>query len=127
MDACPVLVRTLRNLDEGMPEDLRSQTRFVLVTVDPQRDTPVELRRYRSEMQLEKARWTLLRGSQDDVRELAAVLGVSYDQLGTGQFVHSNLVTVLDQRGEIIHQQSGTDDLLEIVRVLRRTVESSSG
>jgi protein SCO1/2 len=78
-------------------------------------------------MRLEESRWTLLRGSQEDVRELAAVLGVSYDQLETGQFVHSNLVTVLDTRGEIIHQQAGTDDLREIVRVLRHTVDSSSG
>lgn len=106
--SCPVTVKALQMFARKMPADIKEHARFLLVTVDPQRDGVAELRRYRQEMKLDQKRWRLLRGSPEDVRELAAVLGFNYEQIESGQYVHSNLVTVLDPRGQIVHQQSGT-------------------
>ena len=62
-------------------------------------------------------RWTLLRGSPDDTLELAALLGVKFKREAGGQFAHSNLITVLDERGEIIQQVVGLNqDINETVR-----------
>ena len=41
------------------------------------------------------------------MRELAALLGVKYKQEAGGMFAHSNLITVLNQEGEIVHQRAG--------------------
>jgi len=41
------------------------------------------------------------------VRELAALLGVKYKQETDGAFSHSNLVTILNPAGEIVHQRTG--------------------
>jgi len=104
---CPGLVKQLQALSRNLPADIGRRTHFVLVTVDPEHDTIAALRQYRQDMKLDDARWTLLRGSAADVRELAAVLGFNYQQIDSGQFVHSNLVTVLDPLGQVAHQQNG--------------------
>ena len=49
----------------------------------------------------------LLTGKPDDVRELAALLGVNYRRDGRGQFSHSNIITVLNAQGEAAFQQVG--------------------
>jgi protein SCO1/2 len=116
---CPITVKAMQMFSRNIPGDIKSQIRFLLVTVDPQQDTLAALREYRREMKLDR-RWKLLRGSPEDVRELAAVLGFNYEQIESGQFAHSNLVTVLDQHGEIVHQQNdfgaNTTDVVEAIR-----------
>lgn len=117
--ACPVTVKAMQMFSRNMPADINGRLRFLLVTVDPEQDTLPALREYRREMKLDR-RWRLLRGSGSDVRELAAVLGFNYEQIESGQFAHSNLVTVLDRDGEIVHQQndfgSNTDAVIEAIR-----------
>lgn len=102
---CPLTVKAMQMFSRNMPGDIQGKIRFLLVTVDPEQDTLPVLREYRREMKLDR-HWKLLRGSPQDVRELAAVLGFNYEQIESGQFAHSNLITVLDERGEIIHQQN---------------------
>jgi protein SCO1/2 len=48
-----------------------------------------------------------LHGTENDVLELAALLGVKYRSVGETIFAHSNLITVLNKEGEIVHQQEG--------------------
>ena len=111
--ACPILVHDMKRIESALPETLRAQTGFVLVSFDTERDTPAALRAYRTQQSLDAARWTLLRGDADNVLELAALLGVKFKQDARGQFAHSNLITVLDSNGEIIHQQVGLNGTVE--------------
>lgn len=104
--ACPVLVHDLQRLRAALPEAVRAQTRFVLVSFDVARDTPPVLAAYRKKLELD-ASWTLLRGEAAAVQDLAMLLGVSYKQDARGQFAHSNLFTVLNAEGEIAHRQPG--------------------
>lgn len=116
--ACPVLVNDLARLRAQLPEAVRAETRFLLVSFDTARDTPSALQAFRSRMALD-AGWTLLRGDDDAVRELAMVLGVKYKQDARGQFSHSNLLTVLNREGEIAHQLAGLNgDVSEAARAV---------
>ena len=114
--SCPLTVKALQMVERGENSPIGADTRIVLVSVDPERDTPEALRRYRLNMQLDKEHWQLLRGSATDVRKLAAVLGFNYEQIDSGEFAHSNLVTVLNRQGEIVHQQSGAEGDFEALR-----------
>jgi protein SCO1 len=50
---------------------------------------------------------------------LAALLGVKYKEGANGQFAHSNLITVLNQQGEIVHQLVGLgQDITTTVRMI---------
>jgi len=105
--ACPILVHDMKRLQSAMPESMRGAVDLLLVSLDSERDTPPVLAEFRKQHHLMPDHWTLLTGQPDDVRELAALLGVNYRKDGRGQFAHSNLLTVLNARGEIVHQQVG--------------------
>lgn len=104
---CPITVKALQMFSEGEKSRGNEPVRFLLVTVDPKQDTLGVLREYRRTMRLEKESWRLVRGAESDVRRLAALLGFNYEQIDSGEFMHSNLITVLDTRGQVVHQQSG--------------------
>lgn len=118
--ACPVIVNDIKRLRAQLPVGLRDRAQLVLVTFDTVRDTPAALRAFRERMGLD-AQWTLLRGEADAVQELAMLLGVKFKQDARGQFAHSNLLTVLNAGGEVVHQLAGLNaDVSESARILAR-------
>lgn len=104
--ACPILVSDMQRLRGQLPENVRERAQFVLVSFDTARDTPAALKAYRERDHLDGS-WTLLHGDDAAVQELAMVLGVKYKQDAKGQFSHSNLITVLNDNGEIAFQRAG--------------------
>jgi protein SCO1/2 len=104
---CPLLIGDMKRIEDALPTAVRAQTRFLLVTFDPDTDTPARLLDLARERALDPARWTLLHGSADAVRELATVLGVQYRAVGDGQYAHSNLITLLDGEGVVAYQLEG--------------------
>ena len=120
--ACPVLVHDMKKVEAALPENVRTNIGFVLVSFDPDRDTPAALAEYRKNHDL-PANWTLLRGTPDDVLELAALLGVKFKKDVRGQFAHSNILTILNASGEVIHQQIGLNQ--DIRETVKRMVEAT--
>jgi len=104
--ACPLLVTDMQAIRAKLPAGIRDRAAFVLVTFDVARDTPAVLAQYRAQRSLD-GQWILLRGSDDSVRELAALLGVKFKQEADGAFSHSNILTILNPQGEIVHQRIG--------------------
>ena len=122
--ACPIIVHDMKRLQKALPPALRHKVNFTLVSFDTERDTPAVLRTYRQRQNLGTDRWSLLTGKPDDVRELAALLGVNYQKDARGQFAHSNVITVLNPAGEIVHQQVGlSQDILATVKAIERASE----
>ena len=116
--ACPILVQDIQRLRAALPETAREKAEIVLVSFDTERDTPAALKAYRERAGLD-AHWTLLRGDQDAVQELAMLLGVKFKRDARGQFAHSNLVTILNAGGEIVHQHAGLNgDISAAAKVL---------
>jgi protein SCO1/2 len=119
--ACPIIVNDMKRIEAALPAELRAQVRFTLVTFDTKRDTPVALAQYRQAHHLPPDHWTLLHGQPDDVLELALLLGLKFKADANGQFSHSNVITILNAQGEIIHQQTGLNqDIRETVRILQQ-------
>lgn len=104
--ACPLLVTDMQAIRAKLPAEVRDRAAFVLVSFDVARDTPAALAAYREQRGLGRD-WILLHGDDDAVRELAALLGVKYKPEAGGGFAHSNLVTLLNREGEIVHQRNG--------------------
>lgn len=120
--ACPLAVTDLLAVQARLSPAQRKDTVFVLVSFDLERDTVEALAKYRAARQLD-GNWILLRGDDASVRELAALLGVKYKQEADGSFAHSNLFTVLNREGEVVHQriglQSGLDAAVAAIEQLR--------
>ena len=121
--ACPIIVNDLKRIEAALPAEMRSRVGFTLVTFDTRRDTPEVLAEFRATRQLPAKTWTLLRGEPGDVLELAALLGVKYKQDARGLFAHSNVMTILNAQGEIVHRQIGLNqDIQETVHLLQKLI-----
>jgi len=116
---CPLIVADLKRVERSLPADRRSDVGFVLVSLDPARDTPGRLAEWAEQTQLDPARWTLLSGDDEAVRELAATLDVRYQAQPDGELAHTNALTVLDATGAVAHRQLGLGDTRATVRATR--------
>ena len=105
--ACPRLVADMRNIEKQIPENKKEELQYVLVSIDPATDTPEQLKAFAIENQLDGEQWTFLQGSLSGVREFANVLAVKYKQISPMDFSHSNIISVFDANGELVHQQEG--------------------
>lgn len=105
--ACPRLAADMRNIEKQIPEDKKDNVTLVLVSIDPETDTPERLAAFAKENQMDSDQWVFLRGSEADTREFAAVLAVNYKRISPLDFSHSNIISVFDQGGELAYQQEG--------------------
>jgi protein SCO1/2 len=116
---CPRVTADLRALERALPPSRRAITRFVLFSLDPGRDTPAVLARFADEHGLDRGRWTLLASSEDDMRTLAAVLGVRFRQDPGGEIAHSAVIVVVDGEGSLRHRREGlSGDLRPLLAAL---------
>jgi protein SCO1 len=100
---------------------------FVLVSIDPERDTPGRLAHFAGSTRLDPDRWTLLGGDDGDVLELSMLLGIRYRREGESEFSHSNTMLVLDPAGEIVFRQPGLgEDLGPLLRAVRAAAPAAS-
>ncbi len=105
--ACPRLVADMRNIEGKIPKKLLSNINFVLVSIDPETDTPTRLKAFAIENFMDDEQWTFLQGTESSVREFANVLAVKYKQISPLDFSHSNIISVFDSAGDMVHQQEG--------------------
>lgn len=124
--SCPLIVADLLAIDKALPREARGKVDFLLVSIDPERDTPEVLRAYRAMHGLPTERWTLLRGDPAATRAFADLLGFQYVPGSPTQFAHSLLVTIVDPSGEIVFQRAGTNRPPEdAVQVLSKLTKAS--
>lgn len=105
--ACPRLVADMRDIESKMPKDKLSEINFVLVSIDPEIDTPERLKTFAKANFMDAPHWTFLQGNKTTVQEFANVLAVKYKQIAPMDFSHSNIISVFDREGILIHQQEG--------------------
>lgn len=108
--ACPIIINDMKRIESKIDTKELKETKFVLVSIDPDRDTPEALRNLSKRQNLDPNRWTLLTGTKDNVRELAALFGFKYQKNEQGDYVHSNLINILNEGGEISYQYQGLNE-----------------
>jgi protein SCO1/2 len=105
--ACPRLVADMRNIESRLPENIKGNVKLVLVSIDPEVDTPDRLKAFSIENKMETDQWIFLRSTEENTREFAAVLSVNYKKVSPMDFSHSNIISVFNAEGELAYQQEG--------------------
>ncbi|HEY6824585.1 MAG TPA: SCO family protein [Steroidobacteraceae bacterium] len=100
--ACPMLITAMQVYEAHLDASSRAQLRVLLVSFDAARDTPRQLDRLAHLHHVDPERWTFASASEPSARRIAAVLGISYRHLASGEFDHSLLITLLDDEGRIV-------------------------
>jgi len=121
-NVCPMIAWQLRRIEQALPEAERARLRVLMVSFDPARDTPEALRKFATAHKADPSRWVVARAEENEVRNLAAVLGLRYRELDNGVFNHSSVITLLDADGMI---RARTSDLKNVDAEFVRTVEAS--
>lgn len=122
--ACPRLAADMRNIEGKIPAKFDDEINYVFVSIDPENDTPARLKVFAKENFMEGDKWIFLQGTEDGVREFANVLAVKYKQISPLDFSHSNIISVFNPNGELIHQQEGLGvDNEETITKILETVQ----
>jgi protein SCO1/2 len=112
--ACPLLISTIKRVMAGLDSAADAEVRVLLVSFDPEHDTPEALRKIVAVRGLD-ARWKLASALDDQVRDLAAVLGIQYRRLPDGNFNHTSSIVLLDRTGAIDMRADDTEPIEPLV------------
>ena len=81
-DICPATLAQLRQLQGMLPVEARGRLQVILVTVDPHRDTPAQLKKY---LGFFDPGFRGLTGTQEDIQSLASAVSIPYIPADTSQ------------------------------------------
>jgi protein SCO1/2 len=123
--ACPRLAADMRNIEAKISEEYKNDVSYILVSIDPKTDTPEKLKKFAIENYMDDDQWTFLQGTESGVREFANVLAVKYKEISPLDFSHSNIISVFNPQGELVHQQEGLGvDNKETIKKIIETINN---
>ncbi len=115
-DVCPLTLGTYKAALDRLPAEVSEQVNVVMVSVDPERDTPEVMGRY---MNLFNPRFIGLTGSLDDVNAVLTAWDIQVsrgtpDDIGAYEVEHPAASWIVDQQGRLrikVAHMTGTDAL----------------
>lgn len=119
--ACPRLTLDMKNIAENVGHKNSDDLRYVLVSIDPKKDTPETMRAFLANNGLDNQQWIFLRSSEDNTRELANVLAMKYKKISPMDFSHSNIISVFSKEGLLVNQKEGLSiDIDNTVKAIKK-------
>jgi protein SCO1 len=105
--ACPMIVEDMNSIRARLPADLQGKLNLAAFSFDPSRDTPDHLKAFVTKRRLDLSYWKLMSPVKDSsANELAAALGVRFKKV-KNDYVHSNVLFLLNENGEIVSSKEG--------------------
>ena len=100
---CPATTHRMAKIHDALEKhpDLRKQTHFLSITLDPARDTPEMLRGYMKLYDLNDKHWTFLTGPEKEVQKVHAAWDMWAKPAANGQLDHPSRVFLVDKHGAI--------------------------
>lgn len=100
---CPAVISEVQTLESELSKKVKNSFQIVLVSFDPDRDTPESMKKYAIEdRKLDLSRWRLITNKNESkIRELAVSTNFKYMKDEKGEFTHSYMILILDQDGVI--------------------------
>ena len=115
---CPRIVEALKRTEEN----LVTKVPILMVSFDPARDDTAALKAMADERHIDSKFWTLARTDARNVRKLAAILGIQYRELDSGEFNHSSVIILLDAEGRVVGKTSTLGEAdPAFVKLVRKT------
>lgn len=104
---CPVTMNILKRLKADFARAGRPVS-VAAITFDPEADDVKKLSSFKETYAVGDRDWHLLRGSMDDTRALAALLGINFSKdPQNGLITHSSRIVFVSSSGEIVSRLDG--------------------
>lgn len=99
-NTCNMTLDKYAKLDKRL-SGLGVNAKFILISLDPNRDSPAELSKYRQQRDLKQANWYFLNGTEKQVENTARHLGYDFMRLDDHVF-HRMKIFILNRGGQVI-------------------------
>lgn len=103
--ACPLLVSDIQAVLKTLPGGGKD-FQVSLFSFDDQLETPTTMKEFIKKRSL-TSNWQIFKGDKDAVSDLTAALGVRYKKLKSGEFIHSNSIYLVNEKGLVTAQKEG--------------------
>lgn len=108
---CPSMTKNLKKLNDAT-KDIADEVQFMSFSINPKRDTPSQLRRYKKKYKITAKNWYFFTGKEDFTHDL----GINHFQIFAGQdpesaggYAHSGAFTLVDKEGYVRGVYMGTE------------------
>jgi len=119
---CPVLTGLHVDVQRALGPAQRAKTRFVSISLDPERDTPDVLRAYALKRGADLSGWSFLTGTPAEVEDVLKRYGVGVIRKAGEEPAHLVATFVIDPQGRIAHRIFGLEQgAAERARVVAET------
>ena len=121
---CPLIVDAGKAVERELGPKQRQRLGILLISMDPETDTPAALRSVVEKRRLDGTRWTLASPQRAQVRGVAGVLGIRYRELADGEFNHTSALVLLDSQGRVLArtERMGSQPDPEFLAAVRKAV-----
>lgn len=103
--SCPTICPIMNENMVKLQSKFGKNTNFGIasITIDPENDTPQQLKKHAAELGVTMAQWNFLTGKEEDIYALAGKfkLYVGKNNEAAGGFEHSGLFALIDKEGNI--------------------------
>lgn len=123
-DICPMTTYNMYLVQERLPDNLKDKVEFVIISFDPNRDTPSVLKKFAELRDISFDHWTLLSGDEQNTKEVMLKFGVkaipadsTYDSDGELNYsiIHTDRISLTDQDGKLRSNYKGSTVDLNMV------------
>lgn len=119
---CPIIVSNMKNIEKLLSKYYLDNIEFTLVSLDPERDDVESLNRFFIEKKLNNKNWFIYKTSKDNTLKLALLTGIKFKK-EQNDYVHSNLIIILDKYGSIkFYHQGLNKDFNEVLKIIKSLV-----
>ena len=108
---CPKLTKNLKRVQEAYKND--ADIFFTSFTVDPERDSVAQLKKYTTQFNIDIHNWDLFTGDKKEIYKLARnsfMLVATDGDGGPDDFIHSENLVLVDKQKRIRGYYAGTND-----------------
>lgn len=124
--SCPILVADMKKIEQQIKPEYLKKASLVLVSIDPETDTPERLLQFAKERKMDADHWILLRGNEASTQEFANVLSMKYKKISPIDFSHSNIISIFNPDGELVSQEEGVGINVEkVAQKVNETIKKS--
>lgn len=125
--ACPLSIDTMKALRAQLSPEQQQGLQMLLISLDPERDAVPALKKAMQQRELDSHYWTMTRAAREDVRKVAAVLGVQYRQLVDMEINHSSILTLIDGQGRVRARTNKTGEVdSDFLAVVKKVLDEDS-
>jgi len=122
--ACPRLTAEMKKIENEVGKVSPDNIEYVLISIDPETDTPEVMKAYLKTHQLDEKEWMFIRSNENDTREIANIMAVKYKEISPIEFSHSNIISVYSKNGTLAYQKEGLDnDIQRTAKEIKKQLE----